>query len=101
MRISARILMVGLSVAMLVVVPDATVRATAQVAQGKATIIGSVVDGSLNPLAGVTVIIERAGQQVAKTVTGADCKFRFADLPAALDAMEQRRTIGRSVVRLP
>jgi NADPH:quinone reductase len=25
----------------------------------------------------------------------------FADLPAALDAMEQRRTIGRSVVRLP
>jgi NADPH2:quinone reductase len=25
----------------------------------------------------------------------------FADLPAALDAMEQRRTIGRTVVRLP
>jgi hypothetical protein len=25
----------------------------------------------------------------------------FVDLPAALDAMEQRRTIGRSVVRLP
>jgi len=25
----------------------------------------------------------------------------FADLPAALDAMEQRRTVGRTVVRLP
>jgi hypothetical protein len=24
----------------------------------------------------------------------------FADLPAALDAMEQRQTIGRTVVRL-
>jgi len=24
----------------------------------------------------------------------------FADLPAALDAMEQRRTVGRTVVRL-
>jgi len=92
MRISARVLMVGLSIAMLVVVPDATVRATAQVAQGKATIIGSVVDGSLNPLAGVTVIIERAGQQVAKAVTGADGKFRFADLTAGDYQVRAERT---------
>lgn len=80
MRISARMLMVGLSVAALVVVPDTAVRATVQVAQGKATVTGSVVDGSLNPLAGVTVIVERAGQVVVKAVTGADGKFRFADL---------------------
>jgi Ca-activated chloride channel family protein len=80
MRISARMLMVGLSVAALVVVPDTTVRATVQVAQGKTTVTGSVVDGSLNPLAGVTVIVERAGQVVAKAVTGADGRFRFADL---------------------
>jgi Ca-activated chloride channel family protein len=74
--------MVGLSVAALVVVPDATVRATVQAAQGKATVTGSVVDGSLNPLVGVTVIIQRAGQEVAKAVTGADGRFRFADLTA-------------------
>jgi Ca-activated chloride channel family protein len=92
MRISARVLMVGLSIAMLVVLPDATVRATAQVAQSKATVIGSVVDGSLNPLAGVTVIIERAGQQVAKAVTGADGKFRFADLPAGDYQVRAERT---------
>jgi len=58
MRISARVLMVGLSVAALVVVPDATVRAMMQVTQGKTTVTGSVVDGSLNPLAGVTVVVE-------------------------------------------
>ena len=80
MRISARVLMVGLSVAALVVVPDATVRAMMQVTQGKTTVTGSVVDGSLNPLAGVTVVVERAGQVVARAVTGADGKFRFADL---------------------
>ncbi len=28
-------------------------------------------------------------------------EVRFAELPAALDAMEQRRTVGRTVVRLP
>ena len=82
MRISARVLMVGLSVAAFVVVPDAMVGATVQVAQGKATVTGSVVDGSLNPLAGVTVIVERAGQVVAKAVTGADGRFRFVDLAA-------------------
>jgi Ca-activated chloride channel family protein len=80
MRISARVLMVGLSVATLVAVPDTTVRATVQVAQVKATVTGSVVDASLRPLAGVTVVLERAGQVIAKTVTGGDGKFRFADL---------------------
>ena len=52
MRISARVLMVGLGVATLVVVPDASVRATVQAVQGKATVTGLVADGSLNPLAG-------------------------------------------------
>jgi Ca-activated chloride channel family protein len=61
-------------------ISDDTARGLASAAQGKATVTGSVVDGSLNPLAGVTVIVERAGQQVAKTVTGTDGKFRFADL---------------------
>ena len=55
-------------------------RATVQAVQGKTTVTGSVVDGSLNPLAGVTVIIEAGGKVIAKAVTGADGRFRFADL---------------------
>jgi Ca-activated chloride channel homolog len=47
----------------------------------RATIVGSVVDGALSPLAGVNVILERGGRAVQRTATGADGKFRFADVP--------------------
>ena len=43
-------------------------------------IIGSVVDGALSPLAGVTISLERGGRVEAKTTTGADGAFRFASV---------------------
>ena len=45
-----------------------------------AELLSLFADGKLRPI---------VGQEVA-----------FADLPAALDAMEQRKTLGRTVVRL-
>src|SRR5262245_53080444 len=47
---------------------------------GNVTIIGSVVDGSLNPLPGVTVTLERDGRVAAKSVSGADGGFRFTNI---------------------
>ena len=44
------------------------------------SIIGSVVDGALSPLAGVIVSLERGGRVEAKTTTGADGAFRFASV---------------------
>src|SRR5579862_3991845 len=41
------------------------------------TINGSVVDPSLNPIAGAAITLERDGKTVATTTTGADGKFRF------------------------
>ena len=61
-------------------ISEDTARVLASAEQAKTTVSGSVVDGSLNPVAGATVVVERAGQVVAKAVTGADGKFRFADL---------------------
>lgn len=61
-------------------ISEETARVLASAEQAKATVSGSVVDGSLNPVAGATVVVERAGQVVAKAVTGADGRFRFVDL---------------------
>ena len=44
-------------------------------------------------------LLELFASGALRAIVGQDVSF--AELPAALDAMEQRRTIGRSVVRLP
>jgi Ca-activated chloride channel family protein len=44
------------------------------------TVIGSVVDAALAPLAGVAVTLERDGRVEAKTTTDAAGAFRFADV---------------------
>src|SRR5262245_9758022 len=46
------------------------------------TILGSVVDASLTPLAGVAVTLERDGRVVAKASTGADGTYRLAGIAA-------------------
>jgi Ca-activated chloride channel family protein len=45
-----------------------------------ATLNGSVVDASLNPLAGVVVTLERDGRVVAKATSGTDGLFSFANV---------------------
>jgi Ca-activated chloride channel family protein len=45
-----------------------------------ATINGSVVDASLNPLTGVVVTLEREGRVVAKATSGTDGLFSFANV---------------------
>jgi Ca-activated chloride channel family protein len=49
-------------------------------AQSGAAIAGSVVDGGLNPLAGVAVTLEREGRVQARTTTDGTGTFRFAGL---------------------
>ena len=82
----------ALGVAALCVVPDTNVGATSTVVQSKVTVLGSVVDGSLAPLAGVTVTLELSGKVVARAVTGVDGKFRFADLASGEYHVRAERT---------
>src|SRR5262245_3370046 len=51
-------------------------------AQTGVTIVGSVVDSALTPLAGVAVVLERDTREQARTTTGADGKFRFTGIAA-------------------
>jgi len=46
----------------------------------RVTIVGSVVDASLSPLAGAKVSLERAGRLEATTTSDKDGKFQFADV---------------------
>ena len=46
------------------------------------TIVGTVVDGSLNPIPGAVITLEQNGRTVAKTTSGSDGKFRLAGIAA-------------------
>jgi Ca-activated chloride channel family protein len=77
------------------------------------TIVGSVVDASLNPLAGVAVTLERNGRAEARTTTDTRGEFRFASVaPGSLRIRAERAgypvllrdvtvPAGASTVRLP
>ncbi len=77
------------------------------------TIIGSVVDASLAPLAGVAVTLERDGRVQAKTSSAADGAFRFANVAAGAYRIkaehagfppferELRVPAGAAAVRMP
>src|SRR5262245_1969412 len=51
-------------------------------AAARVTIVGSVVDGTLTPVAGATVLLEQNGRTSAQSTTDAAGKFRFADIAA-------------------
>jgi Ca-activated chloride channel family protein len=57
-----------------------------------ATLNGSVVDASLNPLAGVVVTLERDGSVVARATSGADGLFSFANVAAGQYRVRADRT---------
>jgi Ca-activated chloride channel family protein len=57
-----------------------------------ATLNGSVVDASLNPLAGVVVTLERDGRVVAKATSGTDGIFSFANVAAGPYRVRAERT---------
>ena len=64
-------------------VPVVSAQGSAQsVAQSGAAIVGSVVDGTLNPLAKVVVTLEREGRAQARATTDAAGTFRFTGLVA-------------------
>jgi Ca-activated chloride channel family protein len=77
------------------------------------TILGSVVDASLKPIAGVMVTLEQNGRTVATTKSGADGAFRFAGVaPGAYRVRAERATFpvltrdvqvpsGTAAMRLP
>jgi Ca-activated chloride channel family protein len=51
-------------------------------AQSGVTIVGSVVDAGLNPVAGVAVSLERDSRVAARTTTDSTGKFRFVNVAA-------------------
>ena len=58
---------------------------------GGATVNGSVVDASLNPLGGVAVTLEREGRAVATATSGSDGRFAFTNVaPGAYRVRAQR-----------
>jgi len=56
------------------------------------TIVGSIVDAGLAPLAGVIVTLERDGRVQAKATTGNDGSFRFANVAAGTHRIRAERT---------
>ncbi len=65
----------------LVLVPFDSERTVVTAAvQGRVTIVGSVVDGSLTPLAGVKITLENGSRVIASTATGADGTFTLAGI---------------------
>ena len=58
----------------------------------EATILGSVVDASLTPLAGVAVVLERAGTVRARTVTDTQGAFTFKGVAAGAYRVRAERT---------
>ena len=77
------------------------------------TILGSVVDAALSPLAGVAVTLERDGRVHARTSTAADGSFRFANVAAGTYRIKAEQagfpvverelqvTAGAAAVRMP
>jgi Ca-activated chloride channel family protein len=66
---------------------------------GGATVLGSVVDGALDPLAGVVVTIRRDGRVIGTATTGADGTFRIAGIPAGTFKIRVERSGFPSVER--
>ena len=64
-----------------------------------ATLNGSVVDASLNPLAGVVVTLERDGRVVAKATSGTDGLFSFANVAPGQYRVRADRTGFPTLVR--
>jgi Ca-activated chloride channel family protein len=93
--------------------PQSSQSATATGARTATTIVGSVVDGALNPLAGVIVTLVRDGRQIATTRSDADGVFRFTNVAAGTYTVraegtglpvitrELRVTASVDVMRLP
>ena len=90
MRVWTRMLMCGLLVTGLAAIPYGSARVSATVMQNNATVHGSVVDGSLTPLAGVTVTMQQAGKTIATAVSGADGKFTFKLAAGVYDVRAER-----------
>ena len=77
------------------------------------TILGSVVDAALTPVAGASVMLEREGHGLVKTTTANDGTFRFANIAAGTYRIrvehsgfpaftrELRVPSGVSTVRMP
>ena len=63
------------------------------------TILGSVVDATLNPLSGVTVTLLRDGRAQAAAQTTADGTFRFSSLAAGAYTVRTERTGWPAVSR--
>ena len=59
---------------------SASPQAQTTAAQARVTIIGSVVNASLTPLAGATVTLEQGTRVVAKATTDAKGAFRFTGI---------------------
>ncbi len=78
----ARTILVGFCLSVLFAATPSTLVTQAQTssAQARVTVIGSVVDASLNPLAGVALTIERRGVAESRAVTGTEGEFRFANI---------------------
>jgi Ca-activated chloride channel family protein len=77
----------GLCVAIVFLVcvgPHAEIRKSATQVQPSrtTTILGTVVDAALNPIAGASVVLELDGRAVAKTVSAADGAYRLAGVAA-------------------
>lgn len=64
-----------------------------------ATIIGSVVDGELNPVAGAQVTLEQQSRVIARTTSASDGKYTFPDVAAGDYTIRAKAPKGATVAR--
>jgi Ca-activated chloride channel family protein len=84
MSVRSRLWLAGLAGVLLLAAPAGQISPAlnASQAQARVTVVGSVVNATLTPLAGVVVTLEQNGRVTAKTTTDAKGTFRIADVAA-------------------